>query len=195
MMRSLWTPASTSSHLSLLQLRGLMTRTLAGAVLVSWSALAAACGGQTAPEAGGEGSVTRTREQVKMLDDLYKTAVVLITEHYVETPSTLSAATAAKALFGEMEKKGWHQVRLVGLTDTLMNQDNAPSDDFERTAAAKLLAGEAFHEEVVTENGSQYLRYATPIPVVMPKCLMCHPGWEGNSGNVGSLSYKVPLVD
>ena len=172
-----------------------MTRTLAGAVLLSWSALAAACGGQTAPEAGGGASVTRTREQVKMLDDLYKTAVVLITTHYVETPSTLSAATAAKALFGEMEKKGWHQVRLVGLTDTLMNSDNAPADDFERAAAKKLLAGGTVHEEVVTENGTRYLRYATPVPVVLPKCLMCHPSWEGNAGNVGSLSYKVALID
>jgi hypothetical protein len=130
-----------------------------------------------------------------MLDDLYKTAVVLITEHYVETPSTLSAATAAKALFGEMDKKGWHQVRLVGLTDTVMNRDNAPADDFERAAAKKLLAGGNVHEELVTEGETRYLRYATPIPVVMPKCLMCHPGWEGNSGNVGSLSYKVRLID
>ena len=40
----------------------------------------------------------RTRQQVKMLDDLYKTTVVLVTEHYVITAKTLSAATAAKAL-------------------------------------------------------------------------------------------------
>lgn len=96
--------------------------------------------------------------------------VVLITEHYVETPTTLSAASAAKALFGEMEKKGWHEVRLIGLTDALMNQDNAPADHFQRAAAAKLRAGEASHEEVVTEKDVRYLRYATPIPVVMARC-------------------------
>jgi hypothetical protein len=130
-----------------------------------------------------------------MLDDLYKTAVVLITEHYVATPSTLSAASAAQALFAAMEEKGWHQVRLVGLTNDLMNPDNAPADDFERAAAGRLLAGDASYEEVVTDEGAPQLRYATPIPVVMPKCLMCHPGWEGNMGNVGSLSYKVPLIN
>jgi len=172
-----------------------MTRNLFVVGLLSGSLLGAACAGQAESDPANDTSVARTREQVKMLDDLYKTAVVLITTHYVETPSTLSAATAAKALFGEMEKKGWHQVRLVGLTDTLMNSDNAPADDFERAAAEKLLAGGTVHEEVVTENGTRYLRYATPVPVVLPKCLMCHPSWEGNAGNVGSLSYKVALID
>ncbi len=50
-------------------------------------------------------AITRTRQQIKMLDDLYKTAVVLITEHYVTDPSILSAASAAKALFAAMKKK------------------------------------------------------------------------------------------
>ena len=166
-------------------------------VLLSASAIGAvpAAQRQVDPKAKREASVARTREQVRMLDDLYKTVVVLVTEHYVNTPTTLSAASAAKALFAEMDKKGWHQVRLVGLTDTLINRTNAPADAFEKTAAQKLLAGEKFHEQVVTDKGKEYLRYATPIPVVSTKCLMCHPSWKGNSGNVGSLSYKVPLID
>ena len=139
--------------------------------------------------------VARTREQVKMLDDLYKTAVVLITQHYVSSPSTLSAASAAKALFGEMDKKGWHQVRLVGLTDALIKKENAPADDFEKAAATRLLAGDASHETVVSEKGTDYLRYATPVPVVMAKCVMCHPTYKGKTGNIGSLMYKVPLIN
>lgn len=146
-------------------------------------------------EAQEDASVARTREQIRMLDDLYKTAVVLITEHYVESTSSLSAATASKALFAAMAEKGWHEVRLVGLTDDLVNPDNAPADDFERAAAEKLLAGEAFYEEVVTSDGSRSLRYATPVPVVMEKCVMCHPSWEGNTGNIGTLSYTVPLIN
>jgi hypothetical protein len=31
-------------------------------------------------------------------------------------------------------------------------------------------------------HGKQYLRYATPIPVVMEKCVMCHPSWKGEKG-------------
>jgi hypothetical protein len=164
------------------------------ALVLSSAVLGAGCAPATL-EDDSEASVERTRQQARMLDDLYKTAVVLITQHYVETPSTLSAATAAKALFAEMEKKGWHQVRLVGLTDTLMNSDNAPADEFERDAAQRLLAGAASHETVVTDNGIRYLRYATAVPVVMPKCLMCHPGWEGNAGAVGALSYRIPVTN
>jgi hypothetical protein len=157
--------------------------------------LLVSCSADCEAAAGGDTSLARTREQVRMLDDLYKTAVVLITEHYVATPSTLSAATAAKALFAEMEKKGRHQVRLLGFTEALMNPANAPADAFEKAAAAALLAGEGSHEEVVTEAGRRYLRYATPLPVVMEKCLMCHPTWQGNTGSIGSLSYKVALID
>jgi hypothetical protein len=171
--------------------------TFAAVVLLSLSVFGAAAAAQhqARSDGGSHASVVRTREQVKMLDDLYKTAVVLITEHYVEKPSNLSAASAAKALFRHMEKQGWHQVRLVGLTQSLMNKGNAPADAFEEAAAARLVTGGAFHEAVVTENGTQYLRYATPLPVVMPKCLMCHPSWKGNTGNVGSLMYKVRLID
>lgn len=145
--------------------------------------------------AQSDARLDRTRQQAKMLDDLYKTTVVLVTEHYVATPKTLSAATAAKALFSEMEKKGWHQVRLVGLTTPLFKKENAPADPFEKAAAARLLAGDASHEAVVTEKGRQYLRYATPVPVVMEKCVMCHPRWKGETGVVGSLMYKVPMID
>lgn len=63
-----------------------------------------------------------------------ETVVVLITEHYVKDTTILPAASASKALFAEMKKKGWHEVRLLGLTDKLFNPDNKPSDAFEQQA-------------------------------------------------------------
>ena len=51
-----------------------------------------------------------------MLDDIYKTAVVLITTHYVKDENDLPAGTAAKALFAAIEKKGWHQVKLLDVS-------------------------------------------------------------------------------
>ncbi|MGH8511381.1 MAG: c-type heme family protein [Gammaproteobacteria bacterium] len=142
-----------------------------------------------------DAAVERTRQQVKMLDDLYKTVVVLITEHYVKDPSILPAATASKALFAEMKKKGWHEVRLLGLTDVLINQENKPGDAFEQAAATKLLAGDSAREEVVEKSGNRYLRVATGVPVVMEKCIMCHANFKGNKGNIGALSYTVPMVE
>ena len=113
----------------------------------------------------------------------------------IESRQTNIAEKKIKALCSETDKKGWHQVRLVGLTNNLYKKENAPADAFESAAAKRLRAGEASHEAVVTENGKQYLRYATPIPVVMEKCVMCHPSWKGEMGNVGSLMYKVPMID
>lgn len=33
------------------------------------------------------------------------------------------------------------------------------------------------------------------IPVVSENCLMCHANFKGNKGNVGALSYTVPLIE
>ena len=45
--------------------------------------------GLPAADRENDAAVKRTRRQVKMLDDLYKTAVVLITQHYVTEDSAL----------------------------------------------------------------------------------------------------------
>ncbi len=146
--------------------------------------------------AGTDAAVERTKQQVMMLDDLYKTAVVLITEHYVKDPSTLSAATASKAIFKAMKEKGWHEARLIGFTDTLYNAaENTPQAGFEATAKKKILAGEANHSEVVEEGGKRYLRMATAVPVVMEKCVMCHANFKDQKGAVGALSYKVAVIE
>jgi hypothetical protein len=164
---------------------------LAGTLTIAGIALSAAEKTSSSKDA----AVERTRQEIKMLDDLYKTVVVLITEHYVKDPTILPAASASKALFAEMKKKGWHEVRLLGLTDKLFNPDNKPSDAFEQAAAKALLAGKEGHEEVVEKGGKRYLRVATGIPVVMEQCVMCHPDWKGKKGNIGALSYTVPIVE
>ena len=150
------------------------------------------------PEAAAQkdAAIERTRKQVQMLDDLYKTVVVLVTEHYVNDPGTLSAASAAKALFAAMKKNGWHDVRLLGFTDVLFRADeNSPKDAFERTAKEKLMAGAPLHEEVVEKQGKRYLRVVTPVPVVMEKCVMCHANFKDNEGVMGALSYTVPVIE
>jgi len=43
--------------------------------------------GKSSGSTDDNAAVARTRQQVLMLDDLYKTAVVAITEHYVNDPS------------------------------------------------------------------------------------------------------------
>ncbi len=141
-------------------------------------------------------AVTRTRQNIEMLDTLYKTAIVLITDKYVTDPSKFSGASAAKEIFDAMKEAGHHEVRLVGLTDVLVNPGvNAPKDAFEEAAKEKILGGAATHEEVATIEDRRYLRKATAVPVVLERCVMCHANFKGNDGAIGSLMYTVPLIE
>lgn len=153
------------------------------------------CGEDKPPSGGDDAALARTRNTVKMLDDLYKTAVVLITEHYVNEDSDLPAGTAAIALFQAMKSKGWHEVRLLDATGQPTNEDNAPQDEFEKRAVKDLLAGKTFVEQVHDRDGTRYLRAATPVPVVMKKCVMCHDHYEqAKPGQaIGALSYTLKI--
>ena len=168
------------------------------AVLAAVFAIAAAGLGQPRSQAQNKDekadpALERARKQVRMLDDLYKTAIVLITDKYVNSDTDLPAGTAFQALFGAMKKKGWHEVRLVDATGEPIVERNAPADDFEKEAIKQLLAGKPGYEKVVQKGSERYLRSATTIPVVMKKCTMCHPHYEqvkpGQS--IGALSYTL----
>jgi len=159
----------------------------------SWGSSWGGSGGAAAPQA--DAAVERTRQTTRMLDDLYKTAVVLITQHYVEADSDLPAGTAAIALFDAMKQKGWHEVRLLDATGQPIEEKNSPQDEFETAAVKELLAGKSWHEEVITRDGQRYLRAATPIPVVLAKCTMCHEHYKEAKPNqpIGALSYTLRI--
>ena len=140
-------------------------------------------------------ALERTRKQVKMLDDIYKTAVVLITDKYVNDETDFAAGAAAVALFEAIGKKGWHDVQLLDATGEPYDSDNVPDDEFEKSAVKKLKAGEDYVEEVTEIDGEPHLRAATPIPVVLEKCIMCHPHYaEAKKGEpIGLLSYTLKI--
>lgn len=140
-------------------------------------------------------AVERTRETVKMLDDVYKTAVILITTHYVNDEDDLPAGSAAIALFDAIKKKGWHEVRLIDASGEPIDDENTAKDDFEKAAVKQLKAGKSWHEEVIKKDGKRYLRAATPIPVVLQKCTKCHENYKAAKKNepIGILSYTIPV--
>jgi len=148
-----------------------------------------------AADKADDAALARTRKQVQMLDDLYKTAIVLITENYVDESSDLAAGAAFQKLFQAMHKKGHHEVRLLDATGEPYNDKNQPRDDFEKAAIAALKAGQPTYEQVVTQNGKQYLKLATPIPVVMQKCTICHPAYEKAAAGkpIGALGYTIAI--
>ena len=152
---------------------------------------------EEAKDSPSDAAVERARREVRLLDDIYKTSIVLITTHYVHDDEDLPAGSAFKALFGAVKKKGWHEVRLLDATGQPYNDENAPKKGFEKKAVQRLLKGAAVYDEVVTEGDKRYLLAATAIPVVMDKCIMCHENYKDvpKGKAIGALGYKVPILD
>ena len=142
-------------------------------------------------------AVERARREVRMLDDIYKTAIVLVTEHYVHDDTDLAAGSAFKALFEAVSKKGWHDVRLVDATGKPYNDQNLPRAGFEKDAIKQILGGKGSVDKVVVEGDKKFLLAATAIPVVMDKCIMCHENYRevAKGKAIGALSYRVPILD
>ncbi|MDA1232474.1 MAG: DUF3365 domain-containing protein [Planctomycetota bacterium] len=151
----------------------------------------------TAVEKAKDPGVERARREVLMLDDIYKTAIVLVTEHYVHDDTDLAAGSAFKALFEAVSKKGWHTVRLVDATGEPYSDLNLPKEGFEKKSIQQLLDGKTSVDEVVVEGDKKFLLAATAIPVVMEKCIMCHENYRNvpKGKAIGALSYKVPILD
>src|SRR5436853_4283567 len=158
-----------------------------GAAALSWSGRSRA-EDKKAPDPAG---VERARETVKMLDDLYKTAVVGITNVYVEQQSDTPAAAVAKQVFEAMHKKGWHHARLVDATGKPKNKANVAATDFEKKAVEQLKAGKTYVEELGEKDGKPVLRAATIVPSVLKQCAVCHGGKEGRL--LGTIVYEVPV--
>jgi len=178
--------------------------TLAGVTVITLSAISIwtpgpSSGSAPAPKnASVEPSreqVERARKTIRMLDDIYKTAVVLITEHYVHDEDDLSAGSAAAALFAAIEEKGWHSARLVDATGQPYDEANVARDDFEKEAIRRLNAGEAYYDLVGERDGKPVLRAMTAIPVVMEKCTMCHAHYKNAAEGqaIGGISYILPI--
>jgi hypothetical protein len=146
-----------------------------------------------AEEKPADAAVARTRKQVQMLDDLYKSTIVMITEHYVDEMADLAAGSAFQKVFKTMKDKGYHEVRLLDATGEPFEAKNVAQDDFEKAAIKALKGGQPYFEQVVEKDGKRYLRAATPIPVVMKKCTLCHPNYEqAKAGEpIGALGYML----
>jgi hypothetical protein len=124
-------------------------------------------GGDARADDSADAGVERARQQVKMLDDLYKTAVVSITKRYVGEQEKQPAIMVAQDIFGAMSKQGWHSAKLVDASGEPLDDANAPKTDFEKEAAKAMNAGKPYFERVVGEGKDRRLLAATVVPVVM----------------------------
>jgi len=137
-------------------------------------------------------ALERAREQVRMLDDLYKTAVIRITSTYVTKDDDVPAIMIAKQIFTAMRKNKWHSARLVDATGEPINDENSPSTAFEKEAFKAIRSGQPYIERVEGGGNDRHLLAATVVPAVSKNCVMCHPGTK--VGEVlGFIRYDVPV--
>ena len=172
-------------------------RSLAALVLFGVAAAVIAAAPKSGEKASqpSKKSLEHARHTVRMLDDVYKQTIVLITDKYVHTESDYPAGSAAVDLFAAITKKGWHDVRLIDVTGAPYEEKNVAKDAFEKEGVKQLKSGKAYYEQIVEEDGKQYLRAITPVPVVLQKCVMCHPHYEDvkKGEPIGAITYKVSL--
>ena len=141
-------------------------------------------------------AIERSREIVRMIDAIYKNAIVLITEKYVNDADDFPAGSAAVELFRRISQGGFHNVRLIDVTGRPYRSSNVAESEFEKGAVEKIGAGDDYVETVVQRNGEAYLQAATAVPVVMEKCIMCHPHYreaKENNQAIGAIVYELPV--
>jgi len=140
-------------------------------------------------------AIERSRDTVKMLDNIFKQTIVLVTDKYVHDEDDFAAGSAAVLLFKNISESGDNKVRLIDATGDQYETANVANDEFEKEGIKKLKLGAKGHEAVVTRDGKPFLRAMTPVPVVMQKCVMCHAHYaEAKEGEpIGAISYTVPI--
>jgi len=132
------------------------------------------------------------RRETKMLDTLYKTAIVSVTQTYVVDDSSTAAITTFQPVLKAMKDGKWHEVRLVDGLGEPINPDNSPKDAFEKRAIKEMLAGKESIDSVEQIDGKDVLRTMTILPMALDKCVLCHENYRGKK-IVGGVSYQVPL--
>jgi hypothetical protein len=142
-------------------------------------------------KAPDKAAVERAREQVKMLDDLYKTAVVGINDTYVEKQADIPAAVVAAHVFDVMKKKGYHSARLVDASGKPKSKVNLPDTEFEKKAIKEIRGGKTYYEEVGQADGKPVFRAATVVPAVNNICAKCHGVKQGDL--LGAIVYEIPI--
>src|SRR5262249_13227412 len=137
----------------------------------------------------------RARKTVRMLDDIYKQVIVLITDKYVKTKKDYPAGRAAIKWLNDISKAGHPKTRLIDVSGKPYSEENVAADDFEKEAVKQIKAGKGYYEKVEQKEGKANLRAMTAIPVVSQRCIMCHENYkDAKKGEaVGALSYTVPI--
>jgi hypothetical protein len=159
---------------------------LVGLTVIAFAADPPASTTKTGSSEPDDAAVERSRKTVRMLVDVYKQTIVLITDKYMHDTDDLAAVSAAVLLFKNISKSGNQQVRLLDTIGDPYVPDNVAKDAFEKEGIKHIKAGAASYDKVVKKDGKFELHAMTPVPVVMQKCVKCHAHYA-DAKNKGEL--------
>lgn len=142
-----------------------------------------------------QAAIERARKTVHMLDDIYKTAIVMVTDKYVHNKKDYPAGRLAVNWFKSISKNGSHEIRIIDATGQPHNDDNVAKDEFEKEGIQQMKHGKPYFEKVESEGGKSYLRAMTAVPVVLQQCILCHENYKSAKKGeaIGALTYKFPI--
>ena len=83
-------------------------------------------------------------------------------------------------------------MRLWNASGKPTEEKNAPQDDFEKAALKQWKGERSWGQEEIQNDDKRALRVATPLPVVLEKCVMCHDHFRAP---IGALSYPSAFRD
>ena len=126
-----------------------------------------------------------------MLDDLFKVAVVDITNRYDGPP----AAKVAKAIFAAAKDKQYFKAKLLDATGAPQNEANVPQDEFEKRAAKAMTEGKTYLEEVVGKGKASALARGHRGSRRRQKCAKCHGVKQGRRARLPELRHSRQLID
>ncbi len=133
-------------------------------------------------------SLAEARRTVRLMNDIYVTAVLTTSKMYVQEPGTAAAVTWGKQVIREVNSRGGPQARIFTTADRPLNPENGAIDAFEREAGAAFVKGEAALEKV---SSGRY-RFAVPLRITDKSCLTCHV--RNRVGDLlGGVSYSAVI--
>ncbi|NEU74867.1 hypothetical protein PI95_020485 [Hassallia byssoidea VB512170] len=126
-------------------------------------------------------------------DLMLNTLLAALTQEFDETTvdNVEQGKQSISLIFNDRNK----DMRLVGTVDPLEENDR-PSDNFERQANALALAGQAY-TSVQRVNNQWYYRRSIPLSNFRAECSLCHTNFPvgPTSDWVGALMLRVPIKD
>ena len=105
-------------------MRRVLFPAVCGILILSSSGPTAPSGRPAAEPKADEAAVRRARQTVRMLDDVYKSAIVLITDKYVNDKKDYPAGRAAIRWLNDVAKKGWPEARLIDVSGRTSSPDS-----------------------------------------------------------------------